>query len=303
MSPQKMRALLMLIAAFLTISVAMSRRSGASVLAQAQHRAPAPASVRLYVFDCGKLKISDTSVYGFAPSDLAATDMPVPCFLVAHPKGTLMWDTGVLPDKLLASGGSVTQGNPGSSAMATVTKPLKTQLAEIGYAPEDITYLALSHCHWDHTANANDFAGATWLVRQEEHDAMFAQPPTFARCLTPQTFDALKNTKTVILKRDEYDVFGDGSVIIKSAPGHTPGHQVLFLKLRKTGPVLLSGDLYHYPEERAQERVPKTDFNRDQTAASRVAIEAFLKKTGAQLWIQHDLTANAKLKKAPAYYD
>jgi N-acyl homoserine lactone hydrolase len=107
----------------------------------------------------------------------------------------------------------------------------------------------------------------------------------------------------VILKRDEYDVFGDGSVIIKSAPGHTPGHQVLFLKLRKTGPVLLSGDLYHYPEERAEHRVPKTDFNRDQTAASRVEIEAFLKKTGAQLWIQHDLTANAKLKKAPAFYD
>lgn len=303
MSPQKIRSLLIVIATFLTMSVAMGRKPNARVLAQAQHRTPAPASVRLYVFDCGKLKISDTSVYGFAPSDLAATDMPVPCFLVAHPKGTLMWDTGVLPDNLLAAGSSVTQGNPGSSAMATVTKPLKTQLAKIGYVPEDITYLALSHCHWDHTANANDFASATWLVRQEERDAMFARPPTFARCLTPQTFSALKNSKTVILKRDEYDVFGDGSVIIKSAPGHTPGHQVLFLKLPKTGPVLLSGDLYHYPEERTEHRVPKTDFNRDQTAASRAAIEAFLKKTGAQLWIQHDLTANAKLKKAPDYYD
>jgi glyoxylase-like metal-dependent hydrolase (beta-lactamase superfamily II) len=293
----------MLIVAFVTMSIAIGGKLALSVLAQAQHRAPAPASLRLYVLDCGKLKISDTRVYGFAPSDLAASDMPVPCFLVAHPKGTLIWDTGVLPDKLLASGGSVTQGNPGSSAMATVSKPLKGQLAEIGYTPADITYLALSHCHWDHTANANDFAGSTWLVRQEERDAMFAQPPTFARCLTSQTFDALKNSKTVILKRDEYDVFGDGNVIIKSAPGHTPGHQVLFLKLRKTGPVLLSGDLYHYPEERTQHHVPKTDFNRDQTAASRVVIEAFLKKTGAQLWIQHDLTANTKLKKAPDYYD
>ena len=303
MSPRKMQVLLVLVAAFLTMTVAMGRKAGANVVAQAQHRAPVVTSLRLYVFDCGKLKISDTSVYGFAPSDLAATDMPVPCFLVAHPKGTLMWDTGVLPDKLLASGGSVTQGNPGSSAMATVTKPLKTQLAEVGYAPEDITYLALSHCHWDHTANANDFARATWLVRQEERDAMFAQPPTFARCLTQQTFSALKNSKTVILKNNEYDVFRDGSVIIKSAPGHTPGHQVLFLKLRKTGPVLLSGDLYHYPEERTQHRVPKTDFNRDQTAASRAAIEAFLKKTGAQLWIQHDLTTNGKLKKTPDYYE
>jgi N-acyl homoserine lactone hydrolase len=296
-------ALLMLIAALLTASIAVGQTAAPKGVAEARSHAPAPASVRLYVFDCGRLKISDTSVYGFAPSDLATTDMPVPCFLVAHPKGTLMWDTGVLPDRLLTSGRSVTQGNPGSSAIATVTKPLKARLAEAGYAPKDITYLALSHCHWDHTANANDFATATWLVRQEERDAMFAQPPAFARCLTPENYGALKDSKTVILKSDEYDVFGDGTVIIKSAPGHTPGHQVLFVKLRKTGPVLLSGDLYHYPEERTEHRVPKTDFNREQTAASRVAIEAFLKKTGAQLWIQHDFTANAKLKKAPAYYD
>jgi N-acyl homoserine lactone hydrolase len=296
-------ALMMLIGALLAASLAVGQRAASKDVAQTQRHAPAPASVRLYVFDCGRLKIADTSVYGFTPNELATTDMTVPCFLVAHPKGTLMWDTGVLPDKLLASGGSVTQGNPGSTAMATVAKPLKAQLAEAGYAPEDITYLALSHCHWDHTANANDFAGATWLARQEERDAMFAQPPAFARCLTPETFGALKNSKTVILKQDEYDVFGDGTVILKSAPGHTPGHQVLFVKLRKTGPVLLSGDLYHYPEERAQHHVPKTDFNREQTAASRMAIEAFLKKTGAQLWIQHDSMANAKLKKAPAYYD
>ena len=160
-------ALLMLIAALLTASIAAGQTADRKVPEQARHLAPAPASLRLYVFDCGKLKIADTSVYGFAPKDLATTDMPVPCFLAAHPKGTLIWDTGVLPDRLLTSGGSVTQGNPGSSAMATVARPLKAQLAEAGYAPGEITYLALSHCHWDHTANANDFAGATWLVRQE----------------------------------------------------------------------------------------------------------------------------------------
>jgi N-acyl homoserine lactone hydrolase len=77
----------------------------------------------------------------------------------------------------------------------------------------------------------------------------------------------------------------------------------LFLKLAKTGPVVLSGDLYHYPEERAQHHIPTTESNREQTATTRVAIEAFLKKTGAQLWIQHDFTADAKLKKAPDYYE
>jgi glyoxylase-like metal-dependent hydrolase (beta-lactamase superfamily II) len=208
-----------------------------------------------------------------------------------------MWDVGTVPDRLFASGATATVDR------ATATKPLKAQMAQAGYSSADITYLALSHCHWDHTANANDFAGATWLAREEERDAMFAHPPEYARCLNPENYSALRNSKTTILKNEDYDVFGDGTVILKSAPGHAPGHQVLFLKLAKTGPILLSGDLYHYPEERAQHRVPTTDFNREQTAATREAIEAFLKKTGARLWIQHDFTANAKLKKAPAYYD
>ena len=77
----------------------------------------------------------------------------------------------------------------------------------------------------------------------------------------------------------------------------------MFLKLAKTGPVMLSGDLYHYPEERKLNLVPATEFNADQTATSRASIEAFLKKTGAQLWVQHDFTASAKLKKAPEFYE
>ena len=98
-------------------------------------------------------------------------------------------------------------------------------------------------------------------------------------------------------------MFGDGTVIIKSAPGHTPGHQVLYLKLAKTGGVVLSGDLYHYPEERKLDRVPTFDFNEEQTRASRAMIEAFLKQKGAQLWIQHDFIGNAKLRKSPSFYE
>ncbi len=61
-------------------------------------------------------------------------------------------------------------------------------------------------------------------------------------------------------------MFGDGTVVIKFTPGHTPGHQSLFLKLAKTGPVLLSGDLYHYPEEITYKRIPSFDSDKEQTA-------------------------------------
>jgi N-acyl homoserine lactone hydrolase len=255
-----------------------------------------PKSVRLYVFDCATLDIPDTSPYGFKKEELASAKMSAPCFLVAHPKGTLMWDTGPVPDSNFKPG-----GGPATMRYATATKPLTTRLAEIGYAPSDITYLALSHFHWDHVGNANLFAGATWLTPKAERDIMFSDPPSPRT--EPANFSALKNSKTIFITTADYDVFGDKTVIIKAAPGHSPGHQVLFLQLKKTGPVVISGDLYHYPEERKLNKIPTTEFNGDQTVASRATIEAFLKQTHAQLWIQHDAIGNAKLKKSPAFYE
>lgn len=259
-----------------------------------QTKPKAPKSVRLYVLDGGTLDIPDTAPYRLKPEELATKNMSVACFLIVHPKGTLLWDACAVPD-------SAFQAGTGKIRYATTTKTLQSQLVEIGYQPQDITYLSLSHFHWDHVGNANLFAGSTWLVTKAEEDIMFMQPPSPRT--EPQNFSALKNSKKVMLTKAQYDVFGDGTVVIMAAPGHSPGHQTLFLKLKKTGPVMLSGDLYHYPEERARHLVPITDFNADQTAASRVTIEAFLKKTGAQFWIQHDLTANAKLRKAPDYYE
>lgn len=270
------------------------------ILASAQQRAPKPPKTpRLYVFDCGTLDSKDPADFDrfrLKREEVVTEKMSVGCYLVVHPKGTLMWDAGAVPDSAFKPGAA--------SAMeryATEATPLKTQLAAAGYAPGDIAYLAMSHFHWDHIANADQFAGATWLVRQIERDAMFAEPPSPRT--NPAYFQKLRNSKTVIVKDDDYDVFGDGTVVLKFTPGHTLGHQALFVKLAKSGPVLISGDLYHYPEERSLNRIPNFDMDEKQTATSRAAVEAFLKKTHAQLWIQHDITAFTKLKKAPGYYE
>jgi N-acyl homoserine lactone hydrolase len=255
-----------------------------------------PKSTRLYVFDCGTIHSMSVETYGFKIGEVPPRDFIVPCYLITHPKGSLMWDVGVIADGDLPAGGA-----PFTRGISTVKLGLKPQLAAVGFTPANITYLAMSHYHSDHTANANDFAGSTWLVRQAERDAMFAEKP--AGIIQQASFSALKNSKTVILKEDEYDVFGDGKVIIKSAPGHTPGHMVLYLKLKKSGPILVAGDLYHFPEERTLNRFPTFEYNKEQSGASRAAIDVFLKKTGAQMWIEHDLATFQKLKKAPAYYD
>src|SRR5882762_3772718 len=234
---------LFLVAAAAALLFSAQTKGDGQAPPSAQHKAQPPRSVRLYVFDCGVLHNADMGRFNLKKEDVTTTDMSMGCFLIAHPKGNLIWDTGAIPDNSWTpTGHSVTVHvtlPDGQAREADVDKSLQAQLAEIGYSPSDINYLALSHYHYDHTANANAFPGATWLVRQAERDAMFGGK--FSGSLQPSTFSALQKSKTIILKNDEYDVFGDASVIIKSAPGHTQGHQVLYVKLAKTGGVALSG--------------------------------------------------------------
>jgi N-acyl homoserine lactone hydrolase len=279
-----------------------------SVIVDAQSPAPPkatpPKTMRLYVFDCGMLNISAEGVarYHVTPSEVGEARMPVPCFLVAHPKGTLMWDVGVIPDDTVekaAAGGARYDVN--TTAAAVVTRTLRGQLAAIGYRPADITYVAISHAHKDHTANLNQFAGSTWLTPRAEREFMWK--PGNER-VEPTFYSQLERSKTIPIDKDEYDVFGDGKAIIKAAPGHTPGHQVLVLQLGSTGRIMIAGDLYHYPPERTLHRAPPdNEFNVKQSAASREMIEQYLTKTKTTIWIEHEFAANAKLKKAPQYYD
>jgi len=267
-------------------------------------KATPPTSMRLYVFDCGLLNISREGVerYHVTTAEVGETRMPVPCFLVAHPKGTLMWDAGVIPDddvERAAAGGAKYEVNP--TAAAVVKRTLRSQLAAIGYRPADITYVAVSHAHKDHTANLNQFAASTWLTPKAERDFMFR--PNNER-VERRFYSALEKSKWIPLDKDEYDVFGDGAAIIKAAPGHTPGHQVLVLNLAKSGKVMVAGDLYHYPPERAFHRAPPdNEFSVQQSAASRARIEEYVKASKAAVWIEHEWAANATLKKSPQYYE
>jgi len=259
---------------------------------------PQVKSVRLYVFDCGVLVRGEPTAYNLTREQVGDTNFSDACYLVVHPSGTLLWDVGIIPDAQIPPGGiEIPAGRGGNANKAQ--KTLKSQLAEIGYRPSGITYLAVSHGHADHVANANDYTASTWLVQKAERDSMFSEQARKSAAFA--TYSSLEKSKTVELTGD-YDVFRDGSVILKSTPGHTPGHQSLFVKLARTGPVVLTGDLYHYAPERTLGTLPNND-NKELTKASRAALEDFLKKTGAQLWIQHDIGANAKLKKSPQYYD
>jgi glyoxylase-like metal-dependent hydrolase (beta-lactamase superfamily II) len=278
------------------LAAALAAIGLASSGAHAQRAQPAPPSPRIYIFDNGAISGLDPALFNFKREELKEVDFVNTSYLVVHPRGTLMFDSGAVADSHFKADGS-----PVVEGIMSATKPLLPQLAAAGYAPEVITYFALSHFHSDHTANANAFANATWIVQKAERDFMFAESPQ--GIIQPATYSALRNAKTKILDNEDFDVFGDGSVVVMATPGHTPGHQVVAVKLANRGTVVLGGDLYHYPEERTTGRVPTFEFDAEQSKASRARVERFLADAKATLWIEHDKPTHADLPKAPAYVD
>jgi N-acyl homoserine lactone hydrolase len=257
--------------------------TGAHATALTAQSLPTP---RLYVLDCGTLVGRNLRTYGL-PAE--ARDLSVACALLVDGNRTLLWETG-LGDRF--AGGRETPKDPGWR----VSRTLRSQLAEIGIEPSAITYLAISHMHADHTGNANDYASATWLVQETERDFAFRPGQDTS------SYRALADARVTVL-HGNHDVFGDGVAMLISTPGHTPGHQSLLVKLPHTGAIVLSGDLYHYPEERAAKTFPGFELDRAKTAASRDGVDALIERLHAQLWIEHDILGYARLKKAPAYYD
>jgi len=259
--------------------------------------APAPkvTSPRLYVFDCGTLVYNRPEDYTLTREEVKDTNMGVTCYLVVHSKGMLLYDTG-LDDRLV---GRPLYENVLDGYAQIKFNTLRGQLADIGVTPANIDYLVLSHYHWDHVGNAGDFAASTWLVYKGDRDQMFS--PAARAYSWFSRYSALENSKTMLLGGD-HDVFGDGSVVVIATPGHTEGHCSLLVRLKNTGPIVLSGDLYHYPEERSLNRMPDEERTTG-TVESRHKIEELLRRTGAQLWIGHSMEFFRTVHKSPAWYD
>lgn len=247
--------------------------------AGAAHAAKAPPkSLELYAIDCGRFPVSDADMFSDdgAYKGVART-LVVPCYLIRHPKGDLVWDTGV----------------PQSRQM------LLDQLKQLDLSPADIEYLSISHSHFDHIGNAGLFAGSTWIVDPDERAYAFSDAARKAGAQFA-AYSALETSKSIAINDPSYDVFGDGSVVIYQAPGHTPGHTVVLLRLKGAGPVLLTGDLWHLAESRAAKRVPRFNFDKAQTLKSYEMVEALAAKTKARVVREHVMEDFEALPKFPA---
>jgi N-acyl homoserine lactone hydrolase len=260
-------------------------------VAQAANSPPGP---RLYAIDCGRIVFKDMAMFSDTGEyDGKAGAMVDPCFLIIHPRGTFLWDAG-LGDKIAASADGVDLN--GIRLHVDIT--LQDQLKALRLKPDDIDFVAFSHFHLDHIGNANLFTHATWIINKLELDAAFGAAPPIG--VDKSLISAYEHVQTKMIDGN-YDVFGDGSVRILKAPGHTPGHQVLFLELEHAGTVALTGDLYHSRENRRLRRVPAVNTERAVTLASFDRFEHLVENLHARVIVQHDPHDFHSLPKFPDY--
>jgi glyoxylase-like metal-dependent hydrolase (beta-lactamase superfamily II) len=254
-------------------------------------------TLRLYVFDCGRIDVSNMGVFDRGGAyDGQTRAMVDSCYLVRHPRGDLMWDAG-LPDAIAAAPDGVVS----DVFTLKVPKTLKGQLERIGAPPEAIEFFSVSHSHFDHVGNANLFKGATFIVHEKERDHMF-RPEARKDVDAFSSYSDLEASKKTLFT-DSFDVFGDGKVIIVAMPGHTPGHSVLLVNLEHSGATLLSGDLYHLTSARENRTIPVFNTDADETLRSMEKFEQLARDAGARVIIQHELADFENLPRAPAYLD
>ena len=251
--------------------------------------------LRMYVLDGGGQDVSDMSDFSYdGLLGGQAAHLTNPIFLIRHPEGDLLWDTGYedeladIPDGM----------NSGVYHRALDTK-LIDQLEQLQLQPKDIRYLALSHLHPDHSGNANLFKDSTLIINELEHRYMFSEE---AMAMFGSSYSELETAKTITFS-DEYDVFGDGTVIIISMPGHTPGSSVLLVRLENSGNLLLSGDLYTHDKAREMQSIPTFNTDRQATLNSRKKFEELAVSENARVVVQHSKADFDKLPRVPNFLD
>jgi glyoxylase-like metal-dependent hydrolase (beta-lactamase superfamily II) len=211
-------------------------------------------------------------------------------YLVRHPKGNVLFDTGIRPD-YLDEAESV-------NSMEIEFRPehhTDVQLAAIGLQPSDIDQVVMSHLHWDHAGGLKYFQHADVHVHERELEFAFDPAVYQAVYYDRRDFDLpLKWSKL----SGEHDVFGDGRVIVYFAPGHTPGHQILFVEMESRS-VLLLADAAFEIEKMRQRVLPPIIWSPDALVATWDRVEELERAKGAEVICAHELEYMTKLKVAP----
>ncbi|HTO43549.1 MAG TPA: N-acyl homoserine lactonase family protein [Burkholderiales bacterium] len=273
---------------------------------------PPPAGMKLYAFSSGALTIGKGVLQNFGPMD-PPIKIPVGFYVIHHPKGNVLFDTGN-NDKIITD---PSYWGPMFKAISPVNTPdmaIDVQLKKIGMSPDDIKYVVVSHMHLDHGGNVAKFPHSTLIIQKDEINMAFFPPEPYAGPYIPGDAMALRSPtgsnqpnamNMVVLDKQDMDVFGDGSVIVKNWQGHTAGSQMMLVRLRKTGPIILTGDNVYFRENVEKHLPPNLVLAYNPAGIMRAYdwIRFMMATEHADFFTAHDPDAFMAMKKAPDYYE
>ena len=268
-----------------------------------------PQGMRLYVFSSGWLTLDKSGLQTGATGKIT---VPVAFFLIKHPKGNVLFDTGN-NDKIITD---PTYWGPLAAALEPGRSPdvaIDAQLDKIGVKPSDINYVVVGHMHLDHAGNVGKFPTATIVYQRDEIVNAFWPKPGFGCCYITGDFAMLRNDvgqnspnrQKVIELNGDLDLFGDGSIYIHRQVSHTPGSQMMLVRLPKTGPVVLTSDVCYLMENLQKDILPSVALAYDPAGMldGYAWVKHLMSAEGADVIFAHDAETFKKHKQPPEYYE
>jgi glyoxylase-like metal-dependent hydrolase (beta-lactamase superfamily II) len=275
-------------------------------------QADSPRGMRLYLFSSGALTIGKGVLQNFGPME-PPIKIPVGFFVIKHPKGNVLFDTGN-NDKIIDNFDYWPKGMQGLDPVRTPDIAIDAQLRKIGLRPDDIKYVVVSHMHLDHGGNVAKFPNSTLIIQRDEINyAMWPDEPftgPFIRedawvLRAPSGSGKPNAMNMIILDKEDYDIFGDGSVVVKYSIGHTKGHQMMIVRLPKKGTTILTGDNVYFRENVDKHIPPNLVLAYDPAGIMRAYdfIRQMMATEGADYFTAHDPDAYKAARHAPEYYE
>jgi len=274
-------------------------------------QAESPAGMKLYVLNSGSLKLGRGILQNFGPME-PKIEVPVGMFLIQHPKGNVLFDTGN-NDKLITDKSYWGDYAKSFEPAMTPEVSIESQLGKVGLKPDDIKYVVVSHMHLDHGGNVGKFPNSTLVIQNDEIEFAFFPDAPYAGSFIPGDVAALRsplgqtqpNAMPMLRLDGDMDLFGDGSVVVKRFVGHTKGSQMLVVRLPKTGPIILTGDAVYFRDNALKNIPPNLVLAYDPAGIMRGYewVRYMMANEGANFFTAHDPDAWKTMKHAPEYYE
>lgn len=214
-------------------------------------------------------------------------ELPVPTFLIEHPKGLVLFDTGCNPQVAVDAEGYWGRIADYLHVRFSPEFVVDRQLRQHGYRPEDVRYVVVSHLHLDHAGGLALFPNARFLIMKGELNYAYWPEKRHRAAFKINDLMPTRRFDWVELE-DDTDLFGDGSLQMLKTPGHTPGEASLFVRIKGHQPILLTGDALHIRAQLSTLAPSEGDYDRKLAAESIARIKQIHDLGEARVWVMHD---------------